>query len=94
MIAPTDSGDGLRELLGTLPAYAVAERLDLVRVVLLVDAVQGRHLLATATVRIADGNVLVLGPDSAPEPDVTFRTGPEVLAGIVHGELNPSTLHW
>lgn len=79
---------GLRELLAALPTYAVAERLAEVRAVLRVDLVRGREHLATATARIADGDVVVLPPGAEPAPDVVLRAGPDVLAGICTGELN------
>lgn len=79
---------GLREQLGALSTYAVAERLAEVRAVLRVEMMAGRELLATATARIADGDVVVLPPGADPAPDVVLRAGPEVLAGICRGELN------
>ena len=84
----TDPGAELREMLGALPSYAVTHRLDQVRAVLRVEVVRGRERLATATARIADGDVVVLDDGSDPTPDVVLRAGSEVLAGIVRGELN------
>lgn len=86
--AITDPEAELRELLGSLSAYAVADRLAEVRAVLRVDVVRGRDQLATATARIVDSDVVLLPPGSDPAPDVVLRAGPDVLAGIVRGELN------
>ncbi len=66
----------------------MTHRLDQVRAVLRVEVVRGRERLATATARIADGDVVVLDDGSDPTPDVVLRAGSEVLAGIVRGELN------
>ena len=53
-----------------------------------VEEVRGRRTAAVATARIADGRVLVLDEADAPAPDVVLRSGADVLAGIVRGELN------
>jgi putative sterol carrier protein len=78
----------LHELLASLASYAVPERLAEVRTVLRVEVAERRRHPVAATARIADGAVEVLpGPDG-PDPDVLLRARPDVVAGVVRGELN------
>lgn len=79
---------GLHELLASLASYAVPERLAEVRTVLRVEVTERRREPVAATARIADGMVEVLPGPGGPDPDVLLRARPDVVAGVVRGELN------